>query len=482
MGTIYWGTIEIHPMLDSVAPTIRAPEVWNSNLCDWHGCTGMGVTIAIAEGGVVRPDITHRALQGKITASNVDEPANWHTAAVAGILVGNHPDFPQYRGIAYGSNSLVSAKLLNDWQNIQAGLNWSVDQGAFAINISWSTTGTLNMHAEDRVLDYLVRLRDPTVIVASGNDLGDIWGANVKGMAQAYNIITVGAFDDHNDSNWSKDTMWSQSCYVDPYIDGQNVAGDREKPEVVSVGVNVTTVFFNHPDPNHYCQGQEFCAFDGTSLAAPQVTALAALLMGRYYYLRTNPETIKAIIMASAINDINDEPASLGDRDGAGGIDVSSALSVFRDGGWDYNIIQDITDPNDPTNPFKGSDACYEFGRADFEIGSTDAVVGERVRAAIAWDSNPNVDFTTDGSDSLSTDFDLYIKAPSGANVLEAISASFNNNYELVEFSAPETGEYKVRVCYLSRGNASESTNLALGLAWVRFRYQIYLPIILRSG
>jgi hypothetical protein len=341
------------------------------------------------------------------------------------------------------------------------------------------------MQPEDRMLDYLVRLRDPTVAVVAGNRSNDPgWdNLNIHSPAKAYNVITVGAFDDHNNSAWADDSMppindeWS--CYVDPYIDGQDTAGDRQKPEVVAVGESVTTVNFN--DPN-LCPGQEFCPRGGTSFSAPQVTALAALLMERYYYLRANPEAIKAIIMASAINDIDDEPGPLGDKDGAGGIDVSSALSVFRDGGWDYNVVQNITNPDDPTNLFKSSGACYEFGHADFEIGSTDAVVGERVRAAIAWDSNPSVDFTMDGSDPLSTDFDLYIKAPSGANVIEAISTSSDNNYEIVEFSAPETGEYKMRVCYFPRGSVSESANLALGLAWVRFRYRVYLPVILRNS
>ncbi len=457
LGAIYWGTIEIREELDSTAATTRASDVWNSTLCDGGGCTGAGVTIAIAEGGIVHPDITHGALQGKVTAANVVEDTDMHVAAVAGVIVGDHPSFPYYRGIAYGNNSLVSAKILpGSIEYMANGLNWAIDQGAFAINASFSITSTMRMQPVDRLFDYIVRLRDPTIVVAAGAISNE--PRNVKSPAKAYNVITVGAFDDHNNPNWSNDTVAPNSCYVDPYIDGQNTSGDREKPEVLAVGVDVATVDIDLGDNGFQDQ-------DGTSVAAPQVTALAAILMERYFYLRTNPEVIKAIIMASAVNDVDYESGPLGDKDGAGGIDVSYALSVFQNGGWDYNIIHDITDPTDLSNPFDGPGSYYDFsGSGDFEVGGTWANAGEKVRAVIAWDSNPGVDFATDGNDPLSTDLNLTIIAPFGG--LVATSASLHNNYEIVEFIASETGEYKMRV-HLSSLDG-ESLNLGLGLAWVR--------------
>jgi subtilisin family serine protease len=138
LSTIYWGGIEIQPQLDSVVETIRAPTIWNYG----GGYTGEGVTIAVVDASVINPNITHRALQGKIIAANVDEPTDWHAAAVAGVIAGDHPSYPQYRGIAYGSDSLVSVDMDNYWESIESGLNWAIDQGAFAINCSFCTEGS----------------------------------------------------------------------------------------------------------------------------------------------------------------------------------------------------------------------------------------------------------------------------------------------------------------------------------------------------
>ncbi|HDN67530.1 MAG TPA: hypothetical protein ENF86_01080 [Firmicutes bacterium] len=65
LGTIYWGEIEIQKELDSVSQSIRASTAWEET-----GYTGRGVTITIAEDGIIRPDISHRALPGSIGRVN----------------------------------------------------------------------------------------------------------------------------------------------------------------------------------------------------------------------------------------------------------------------------------------------------------------------------------------------------------------------------------------------------------------------------
>lgn len=371
-------------------------------------------------------------------------------------MIGDHPNFPQYRGIAYGSDELVSTG-----GGVGLGsINFLVDRDALVINASISTTSTRVMQWEDRVFDYLVRLRDPTITVAAGAG-----GGNVKSPGKAYNVITVGAFDDQNDPNWN-DTMWDSSAHIDPYIDGQTNSGDREKPEVVAVGVDVTTVDIDQGDDG-------FDSFDGTSVATPQVSALAALLIQRYWWLRTNPEAIKAIVMASAIHNIEGD-TRLSEEDGAGAIDVASALAVFHSGGWGYKIIYDITNSNDPSNPFNGHGTSYDFRGANFVVGGTHAEAGERIRAVICWDSNPASDYS---SDPLSTDLDLLVISPSWGTV--TYSVSWHNNYEIVDFVAPENGEYRMRVKYYARTPA-EGLDLGLGLAWLRI-HRVYLPLVMRN-
>lgn len=57
---------------------------------------------------------------------------------------------------------------------------------------------------------------------------------------------------------------------------------------------------------------------------------------------------------------------------------------------------------------------------------------------AIAWWSDAE---STD-DDALTSNFNLYVWSPSGG--LPGYSASWDNNYEIAEFIAPETGIYTI--------------------------------------
>ena len=61
--------------------------------------------------------------------------------------------------------------------------------------------------------------------------------------------------------------------------------------------------------------------------------------------------------------------------------------------------------------------------------------------AAIVWDTDPNYGRYTSRP---SADLDLWVRGPNGTVV--AISASWDNTYEIVDFTAPQTGTYTMRV------------------------------------
>lgn len=66
----------------------------------------------------------------------------------------------------------------------------------------------------------------------------------------------------------------------------------------------------------------------------------------------------------------------------------------------------------------------------------------DEVRAVTTWDSHPDNNHPPN-NDSLQTDLDLYVTDPYGLPV--GISASYDNNYEIVEFNAITTGTYNAR-------------------------------------
>jgi subtilisin family serine protease len=480
LSNIYLGEIEVEPQMDNVDDAIQISSVWErgytGNFSGWSPPMRLGVM----DTGVVDQYPTHPAFSGKVIHRPFHDNQSLHAAQIAGVMFGNDPTHPEYRGVAYDSVDLVSVGIDDQasWQSIDDGLDGLVDNHAYVINISLNLYGYRDMHPSDRVLDYVVRYRDPTIAVIAGNNGNQpphLYYVNSPG--KAYNAITVGGFEDKNTPSWGDDEMWPESCYRDPYVDGYNPNYPREhrKPDVVAVGHDVTVIYDT--------LGDDYVSVDGTSYAAPQVAGLAALLIQRYPWLRTNPEAIKAIIMASALNEVWEWAGPYDYRDGAGGISAAFAFAVHDRGGWAHHIIHDITDLSDPSNVFNGNESDYDFKGSDTAIwdAGTNSYArrGERVRAVLCWNSNPdgaNLDGV--GTDELSTDLDLRIVDPDGALVPGASSLSMYNNCEISDFVAPKTGEYALRVKYYAVG--TEGPDLGLGMAWLPIP-QAYVPVVLND-
>lgn len=286
-------------------------------------------------------------------------------------------------------------------------------------------------------------------------------GGSITTPGKAWNVITVGAADDDNNADWSDDQMWSDSAYVNP-ISPHN---DREKPEVVAVGTNIVSLGIGDAVPPPSL---------GTSHAAPQVAGLAALLIDRNAGLSSWPEAAKAIIMASATHNITGPTTIVGGqgdlRDGAGAINAALADTVAQ------------------TRNFSDVDPCtiscwwgLSISNSNFPVG-TDlervfyAKSGDLIRVAITWWAHADTPSNNYSFDRLDTDLDLRIKGPNNQYISNVNSLSWDNNYEMVEFVAPQTGEYKIAV---RKVRADEPSNY-LGIAFVRL-HRVYIPLVLKN-
>lgn len=85
---------------------------------------------------------------------------------------------------------------------------------------------------------------------------------------------------------------------------------------------------------------------------------------------------------------------------------------------------------------------------------------GERVRIAITWNSHTSGS-TYDKIDTLTADLDLIVNYPGGTKT----SGSFDNNYEVVAFTAPSGGTVTISV---SKPRFERSTE-PWGLAWLHY-------------
>jgi hypothetical protein len=411
--------------MDSAAQTVRADRVWD------QGYTGSAAqTVAILEGYNIDTDNPYLSVIARRSGS-LDDPDE-HKTQVAGVVASQHTT---YRGIAPDVGLLdASYDPALGYTETIAAADWAISNGAQVINASIGTKTDGEMYVMDRYFDYIARHSYVTIVAAAGNTSTCDPEGYVTGYGLGYNILTVGSFDDADTADWDDDTMSSFSCYKDP----ASPHSDREKPEVAAVGEAITTTC------SPFWTGADICPLSdpGTSFAAPAVAGQAALLMQRNSYLTDWPEAIRAIIMASAINNIEGN-SRLSEYDGAGGVDVYMADTVVKNNWW---AVDNLTESS-----FDGNN--YDIS-AYFEAG-------EHVRVVIAWDSSPSSDYA---SDPLDADLDLYVFHPNGSPVSGADSDTWDNSYEIVEFEATYTGDHTIRV-YKSRFDGSLEY---LGVAWAR--------------
>jgi hypothetical protein len=431
--------VPVTSLIEEGTEAIRAYEVWSDGL---EGDSG--TTVAVVESGTVYPSSVYLAVDAYYDTSpcSYTECTSQHDHAtgvaaviaksdVSGVWQGVAPGVRLINGNA-GKNASVN--------DIMDATDWAVStQGANVINMSWGAADPAPPYEVcliDAYYDYLVRHDRITVVAASGN-AGDDPGCDntqdgqIYSPARGFNVISVGAFYDVETPGWNDDEMYECSSFLDPV----SAHGDREEPDVVAPGHSIHTLAWSDADqiPN------------GTSFAAPFVSGQVALLMQRDDSLKLFPETVRAVVMASAINNIEGE-SRLSERDGAGGIDLHMADEALENN-W-------YTSPHLTPASFDAND--------NYDI-TMPVQAGERVRAVIAWNSNPAADYSTDPLDA---DLDLYVVDPDGLTLLGdgKYSDSFDNNFEIVEFDAAQTGNYTLRINRFRFDGSSED----VGVAWVR--------------
>ena len=384
-------------------PTVMEPMLVsesNAIFANWvhsRGFNGNGVPVAVIEvGGQI--NVANPFLAG-VTQDLNGSCLHPHAAAVAGIIRSTHTT---ELGIAHAANLWIGGACGGSSTDLQDRATAATTWGARALNLSFGLNVGGELKAQDRFYDELVINHARTVVVAAGNDGNS---AHVASPATAFNVITVGSFDE------ATTTMSSTSSAVDP-ASGHS---DREKPEVAAPGVEVVSAVNAHPWIAN--------TGSGTSYAAPMVTGTVALMMDRHNTLWSWPEIVRSIVMASATRNI--EGASrLSELDGAGGIysDYADDIVSGARGRW--------------------SGTLYDCGAASAtQLTTLSLVAGAPARVVISWPTDPSYgSYTTQPS----ADLDLVIKDPSGA--LIASSASWDNTYEIVEFTPAVGGNYTVQV------------------------------------
>ncbi len=404
------------------------------------GLRGDGMQIAIVEDDGVSN--THPAINhgGFFNAGSPN--IGFHATACASIAGATDATYP---GHARGAQILSANSQTYSDANITAATDWSITQGADVVNMSFFVSSTLTMVYLDRYVDYQVRFTGTTFTKSAGNQGSNcgVGAGPVTSPGLAWNNIAVGNVQDQNNSDWDDDVMRFDSSWDDP----TSTNGDRQKPELSAVGTSMVTADTAGGFSN---QGS------GTSYAAPGVAGMCAALMNANNTLAGWPEGMKAVMMSASWHNI--EGASrLSECDGAGAINGLAA----------YRIVE-------AQNFAVGSLTPATFTTTGYKVHNVFLQGGDKTRITLCWDSLANNTYATD---VLNADLDVAILAGASTTVgaILAASSSFDNSYEIVEFTPAATGWYSVRINDFRFDGASEY----YGLAWsqhVDGRYARFRP------
>ncbi len=396
------------------------------------GYRGAGTVVAVVESGL--PDIStgcfHLAAQ-QTTSGSTDS----HMTNSLGIL-----------GNRYGTGNCASATwegyapdasvvLAND-SNYQTGFAWARGQGVNVVTMSWHFTDEEtngNPSSRDNYFDYWsVTYPYPTVFTSAGNQAPSAYSSG-----KGHNFMGVGDVSNGGVANRCDDTMESSSTYKDPI----SSHGDREVPAIAS------------PGSRHDLLGR---SFGGTSAATPVTAGIAAAVMSANSALKTWPEAMRAILLATANYQNADGTAhssGVEGKDGAGETNTYFAYPTAT------------TRETTTTAQFRAHD-YGSMAPSDFVSGYFNKTWkvkfspgGAHIRAALVWNSK----VTSETSSVQDTDLDLQVFDSSGNMVTS--SSSYDNSWELVDF-VPTSGDYTIKI----RGfNVPSDLSRYYAVAWTAY-------------
>jgi serine protease len=267
----------------------------------WDKATGVGVTVAVLDSGV---DAAHVDLTGQVLpgADFVDGTTDGrkdfvgHGTTVAGLIAGRSDDSSGVAGIAPRAKILPVRVLdrqnkYSDAANVAKALRWAVDHGAGVVNMSLG--GAVRSPALADAISYAYR-HDVVVVACTGNEIAGT-SSEVWYPAREPGVVAVAGLSQGGD----QPTLWS---------------GTLTGPDTVLVAPATNLL---GAKPGGYWRVQ------GTSFAAPLVSATAALIRSRWPQMDAD-NVINRLI--STAHDLG--PPGRDDQYGFGEVDPVAALTA----------------------------------------------------------------------------------------------------------------------------------------------------------
>ena len=412
---------------------------------DFTGVTGQGIAVGVLDTGL---NVNHKDIaygRDSVCGENFVPDESWdlwldlglHGTHVFGTIAGAGRTNPLLAGMAPELSHLRFGKILSargsgSGDDIRRGMDYLARpsscswQGTIPdpvkpliVNMSLSATSLTfsGRGVGERKLDSVVHAYSQLYVVAQANS--GLHGFSNYGTAK--NSLAVGAVEDSG--------ILARFSSHGPTADG------RLAPNVVATGVGLTSARGGGSTSAHE-------TFSGTSMAAPSVAGVGALLMQARPEFREQPALARARLMASAVRpgayldsdskfpaDNSNGPGRFNNLYGLGL--VSGRTSLFsRDDSNGWLIGSAISQPDN---------GSYEYMNIEVPRGAS------RLDVVLTWDEQPADTLTR----SVLNDLDLWVDR--GANCIsdacgEYASRSEVDNVEWLLIEDPAPGMYRIKV------------------------------------
>jgi hypothetical protein len=258
---------------------------------------GAGVIVAVIDSGILlnHPDLIGQYIPGYdfVYDDPIPDDRNGHGTHVAGTIAARANNAIGVVGVAFNARIMplkacdapfgFSASCF--FYDTAAAIVYAADRGAQVINMSLG--GPINSSTVRGAVDYALS-RNVTIVASSGNS-----GTNVLNYPASYpGVISVGASDPFVVNSIADFSTFNSSVTV------------------AAPGVGIISTFLTAALTPAYA------ALDGTSMAAPHVSGIAALIIGQR--VATTPAAVREALICSAL-----------DRGAAG-----------RDDNWGWGLVQ----------------------------------------------------------------------------------------------------------------------------------------------
>lgn len=415
-------------------------DVANSDAVHAAGVGGQGVRVAVFEQG---PDVTSDLdIEDEFDSTPATSSHSRHVHGIIKNVEANAPNGHAPDCLLYSANDY----------DLDA-LAWAVEDAACTVvNQSFHRTAEATgsgLSYDDIYKDWLTYSYPwPLVVQAAGNTGED--NATITPATDEYvnhktfNHLTVG---NHNDDASS---MSSTTVFRNP----ASAHGDRELPEIAANGTSVTAVGLT---------------LSGTSMASPAVAGVGGLAQSTHPGLEVWPEGTRAVLLAGATRNVRDGDwwddvvANRDTYDGTGAVNAWESHQIAQtrrsrnssgvQRGWDAGTLR--------SGDLDAAGLSTFHYRVTVPSGPLPWLLPRQVKVALAWDSDV-IEFpllNVPIASLLDVDLDLKVFDATGTQV--AYSGSWDNSYEIAEFTGTAGQTYDIHIRRWS-GNR----DVWYGIAW----------------